>query len=162
MTTKKGPRATKAAELEIAVRLHGFTFTPEKLKADGSRKAEPSITLQASHEGKDPHALLDFLATARGELKIGLVPAEDSDLDGWQGQGVLGTVKVELPDGPADERVFATLRFPITVQTAQIQRLEDLIGVRLAMSRAEELDAVLSLEPVQPDLPLESSADGSP
>ena len=93
---------TKTPELEIAVRLGWLTFKPEKLNGDGTRKAEPSVVVQVAHEGKDPHALLDFLATARGELKIGLVPAEEPKIHGWGGLGSLGSVKVELPDGPED------------------------------------------------------------
>lgn len=157
MTTSKGPRASTPAPrtLEIAIRLGGFKFTPEQMKPDGTRKKNPEVVLEATHDGEDrAEELCGFLTHARGDLKVAFVPAKDTNLDGWKGIGTIGSVKIEL-DGDTTR-----VRFPIKVSTHLVQTLEDLIGVRLAMSKAGEDYAVLELEAVEPDLDFEGGDAG--
>lgn len=156
-TTAKGPRKAPAhpTRLELAVRLLGFTFKPETLKGDGTRKSEPEVTLEVVHEGDGAEDLFAFLTHARGDLRIALTPADDTGLDGWKGDGTLGTLRFERRDG-------VVVRFAIRVAHHKVQILEDLVGVRLAMSRVEESAAVLELEAVEPDLDFEAGdPDGS-
>lgn len=146
MTTKTAPALPS---LSIAIKLGGFKFTPERLKPDGlTRKRNTEIVLEASHEGADAEELLGFLTHVRGDLRVTLVPAEETKLDGWNGVGTIGTVRLELGED-------AAVRFPIRVESSKVGILEDLIGIRLAMSKQGESSAVLELVPVQPDLDFE-------
>ena len=154
MTTTTAPSVATPRTLVIAVTLGGFKFTPEILKPDGfTRKRHPELVLEAAYEGDEAlEDLFGFLTHVRGDLKIAITHDEESPIQGWQGIGVLGTIKLELSDETA-------VRFPIKIQSHEIQNLEDLIGVRLAMSSEGEARATLELEAVQPDLDFEDGDD---